>query len=149
MEVIKKENKMKFKSLSTAFAGLILSASCLVNVANAGFIDYGSLSLEQAGDKYVTDTLNNLEWLRWDQVDHLNYSQLLLELGAGGEYEGWTIANNDYANRFTNALFTNSGVNNSTCDSVTGGGVCATPFNFHNFIQLMGNNYGQSGMALS
>ena len=38
MEEITRNNKMKFKFLNSTIAALILSASCLVNVANAGLI---------------------------------------------------------------------------------------------------------------
>jgi hypothetical protein len=131
---------MKNKLLSAILASMFFVVS---HSSDAGIIDYGSLSLGQVGDTYVTDTLNNVEWLRWDQVDHLNYSQLIIELGAGGTYEGWTIANNDYANKFTNALFSSSG---STCDSVTAGTICATPFDYAKFVQLIGNTFdGQAG----
>ena len=44
---------MKFKFLTTALAGLILSASCLVNIANAGLIK----SYDFNGD--LSDTLGN------------------------------------------------------------------------------------------
>jgi hypothetical protein len=40
---------MKFKTISTAFAGVILSATCLVNVANAGLITNGSFESGTAG----------------------------------------------------------------------------------------------------
>ena len=48
MENIKKEYRMKIKSLNTVLAGLLLSVTCSVNLANAEIIDLNTWN--QAGD---------------------------------------------------------------------------------------------------
>ena len=48
---------MKFKFLNIVLAGLIFSASCLVNVANAGVI---GIDLDGNADDYTTSTSS--EW---------------------------------------------------------------------------------------
>ena len=46
---------MTFKFLKSTLVGLILSTSCLVNVANAGIID-------TANDSFI-DTSTEIEWM--------------------------------------------------------------------------------------
>jgi hypothetical protein len=57
---------MKFKLLTPVLIGACIFIS---TSANAAPITVGALTLEAAGDKYVKDSLNGLEWLRWDQVN--------------------------------------------------------------------------------
>ena len=111
--------------------------------ANAGLITIGALTLDQAGDSYVKDSLNGLDWLRWDEVKTLNYSQIVTELAPGGTYDGWRIARNDDANLFIDALF--SGWHADTCNSTTLTENCWTgsspPYDFVDFTALLGISY--------
>ena len=57
---------------------LILGASLLLfgSVANASLITVGSLTTETDGSSIIiSDSLNNREWLRWDILADLTYSQ--------------------------------------------------------------------------
>ncbi|MCP4324968.1 MAG: PEP-CTERM sorting domain-containing protein [Alteromonadales bacterium] len=130
---------MKFKFVKSALATLTLAATFMITPTHAGFIDYGALTLLNDGDIYVTDSINGVDWLRWDQVKTLNYSQLQTAIGAGGAFDGWSIARNADMNDFTNALF--EGL--STCDNLTMTQSCtgAVNFDYALFNKLMGKAY--------
>ncbi len=128
---------MKLKYFKSALTGSLLAMACLVNAAYAGIIDYGNLTLENASDTYVTDSVSGYDWLRWDQVKTLNYSQLLNSIGVGGEFEGWHIAHNEQMNDFVNALLPGG----SDCDSEVITGACTTDLDFTAFSTLMGISY--------
>jgi hypothetical protein len=115
-------------------AVLLLLAS---GMANAGLITIGGLTLENAGDSYVTDHVNNVDYLRWDQVKDLSYSELTTALQTGNAYDGWEIASNGEANDFVNALLDGT----SSCDEVTGTSYCSMDINFRAFELMMGISY--------
>jgi len=120
---------MKLKFLKAAFTGLMLCGASLA--ANASVITIGSLTLENEGDTYVTDSLNGLDWLRWDQVNTLTFAELT-DATNGGAYGGWSIAHNNEALLFHEALFgavkpCNTNLVNPGCDLI-----------FNDFISLMG-----------
>lgn len=127
-------NKLFLKS---SYAGLLFALSCVLSTAHATPITIGNLTLENTGDTYVTDTLNERDWLRWDQVNPLNYAQLLDALLPGNTYAGWTIATATDANMFVNALF---GTTDTGCSSTTLSELCTVPLNFTDFQNMMGNN---------
>jgi hypothetical protein len=92
---------MKFKLLTP----VLISACIFISTsANAALITVGALTLEEAGDTYVKDSLNGLEWLRWDQVNGLTKADVDAEINSG-DYNGWSIANNTQAYQFINAIF--------------------------------------------
>jgi hypothetical protein len=95
--------QMKFTFLKSALKGLVLCCASLT--ANAEVITIGSLTLQSANDKYVTDSLNGFDWLRWDQVNTLNFAQLQKEIVTGGTYEGWSIAKTEQAGLFHEAIW--------------------------------------------
>jgi len=68
---------MKLKFLNTAFAGLILSLSCLVSTANAGLI------LE---DSTVVDTSGQTYSQIFDVTGFENYTNLVFTVNARGDY---------------------------------------------------------------
>jgi len=103
---------MKFKSLNAVLAGLVLSASCLVNVANAGIITIGDLSSDSDGHTIV-DNVSGREYLRFDEF-HLSYADTLASVLSGGIYEDYKIADSTIMDDFTNKLF---GVNNNSCST--------------------------------
>jgi hypothetical protein len=76
---------MKFKFLKAAAAGFILSASCLVNVANAGLIS-------DTDNKSFIDETTGLEWMDFGINNNLTFNDVLLELEIGGLYDGWELA---------------------------------------------------------
>ena len=131
---------MKFKYIKHALAVLIMTASGMVNAA---VINIGNLTLENAGDIFVTDTLNGIDYMRWDQVKDLNFTQLSAKLASDPLYQGWSIATNVIANNFTNALLPN---NMSLCNNVVISTRCNndTPpvlFEYDKFVTLMGVSY--------
>ena len=92
---------MKFKSINRLLIGSVLSLSCFVSSAQAGLITIGALTSNNDGSTIViTDTLNSLEWLRWDQFADLTYAETLVKSSA----LGWTIAGVKEANLFIDAL---------------------------------------------
>ncbi|WP_245942505.1 PEP-CTERM sorting domain-containing protein [Candidatus Colwellia aromaticivorans] len=133
---------MNFKGLIRILVAVFIFGSSFY--ANAGIITIGSLTLDQANDTYVKDSLNGLEWLRWDEVNTLNYSQLTTQLESGGTYDGWRIARNADANLFVDALF--NGWHGDTCNSTSILEICweNSPSSgpISDFSMMMGNGYG-------
>lgn len=79
--------------------------TCLVNPASAGLITIGALTSNDDGSTTViTDTLNNLEWLRWNELADKTYAETL----AFSVSAGWTIAGVFEANLFLDALYNNA-----------------------------------------
>ena len=125
------------RRISLGFAALFLAAT-----AHADPISFGALSSNDDGStEIITDSLNGLEWLRWDVLDNLNYAQTLAAIGAGGAYEGWQIAGIDEAHQFVSALL--SGVTNSCNTSQITFTVCALPPPT-NLTELLGNSFSTS-----
>jgi hypothetical protein len=74
-----------------AMTGLILSACCFLNIANAGLITtYGFLTSD-ADTNFVTDTISGRMYTRFDAFN-LSYANTLTAIGSGGAYDGWSIA---------------------------------------------------------
>jgi hypothetical protein len=98
---IKEEGKMVNK--------IIIGTACACLAAlsfngNAAIITRGYLTTNDDGStNIITDSLNNVEYLRLDVLADLNYAQTLTVLATqdGG---GWSIANASDAIKFTNAL---------------------------------------------
>ena len=84
-----------------ALVGLTLSLT-----ANAGIVTHGHLSHDDTTN-IIADSLNNVEYLRFDAIADLNYSQTLavLDTQDGG---GWDIASYAEAAGFMQALISNS-----------------------------------------
>ena len=92
---------MIIKMLKVALVGLILSVS---GFTNAGLITIGSLSSNDDGStQIINDSLNEREWLRWDVLADLNYTQALAATTSGA-YSDWTIATENDAIMFMTAL---------------------------------------------
>ena len=119
-------------------AGLLILL--VSGTANAGLITIGGLTLENVGDSYVTDHVNNVDYLRWDQVKHLSFSELTTSLQTGNAYDGWEIASLGQANDFVNALLDGT----SGCNSSIGFDVCSTSYTYTDFITLMGSSYDRN-----
>jgi len=101
MNVLIRKAKMNIKMLKLALVGLILSVS---GFANAGLITIGSLSSNDDGStQIINDSLNEREWLRWDVLADLNYTQTLAATTSGA-YSDWTIATENDAIMFMTAL---------------------------------------------
>lgn len=101
-----KFKSFNFKSFNKVLIGSVLSLSCLVNSANAGLITIGALtSNDDDSTSVISDTLNNLDWLRWDELADLTYAETLFQTSVVGDYSDWTIAGANEANLFLDALF--------------------------------------------
>jgi hypothetical protein len=112
---------MPFNYLKAAFVGLIMTTS---GFTSAAIITVGNLTLENAGDIYVTDTVNNVDYMRWDQNFNLTLAEITAAtLEAGNALQGWSVATSLQANNFTDALlgvgYGNlcSGFLSSTCEA--------------------------------
>ena len=79
---------MKFKFLKATFTGLVLSASCVGNVAYAGIIDNGSYT-----------TVNDLDWLDWTDTLNLTQTEAL------SNNIGWRTATLDEMQTMMSAFF--------------------------------------------
>ena len=121
---------------------LILPAVVAVflgSTANAQVVTFGSLSsIDDGVNEIITDSLNDYEWLRWDELAHLNYEETRLAIGSGGAYEGWSIATHVEAQLFTDALL--SGLTNDC--TATGYDICNNSAAVDSDLEtLTGENY--------
>ncbi|WP_044831337.1 PEP-CTERM sorting domain-containing protein [Thalassomonas actiniarum] len=105
---------MKFKFLNAVFAVIILSATIFSGSASAGLITLGPLSANEDGSGFITDSLNNREWTRWNQTLNLTLAELQAELTPGGRYEGWSLAGIEDMYLLENAL-----LKSATCTWMT------------------------------
>jgi len=69
--------------------------ACFSVSANAGLIEESN---------YVIDTDQGLDWLRWDETNNRSYNDVLSNLGAGGDFEGWQFATATQAELFLDGL---------------------------------------------
>ncbi|MCJ8321967.1 MAG: PEP-CTERM sorting domain-containing protein [Colwellia sp.] len=75
---------MKFKFLNIIWISLILSASCLVNNANAGLIQDGEI---------ITDTETNNEWFTLTSTLGFSYNEMLLNfMDINSKFYGFSYA---------------------------------------------------------
>ena len=119
-------------------AAVLAAATFNAGSAYAAPITIGALSSNDDGSpEIVTDSLNNLEWLRWDVLNVPLFADTLAAIAPGGAYEGWKIAGIDKAQAFLNALLAPStptcfadARGNETCTGVAG-----------DYNALLGNNY--------
>ncbi|QOL26566.1 PEP-CTERM sorting domain-containing protein [Thalassotalea sp. LPB0316] len=84
--------------------------ACLSMSANAGLI---------AESNYVIDTDQGLDWLRWDETNNRSYNDVVSNLSAGGDYDGWQYATAEQAETFLASfgLVGYSSVTKQTTDS--------------------------------
>jgi hypothetical protein len=96
-------------STSTS-SSLALSATLLATFSVfAEPITIGSLSSDaDESTSVIVDSLNKLEWLRWDLTKSLTYAQTLAAIGPGGAYEGFQVAGIAEKTLFLNALLSDS-----------------------------------------
>ena len=71
---------MKFKFLKTTFTGIVLSISCLVNMANADVI-----LIDTDNDSFI-DMNTGLEWMDFGINNNHTYNFVASQLGEGGSY---------------------------------------------------------------
>ena len=87
--------KSKFGAMAMGKIKLLLGASILLLVSvqvNASPVTVGSLSSDDDGStQIITDTYNNFEWLRWDVLADLNYTQTLAAIGSSGLIKDGTL----------------------------------------------------------
>lgn len=119
--------------MKNLLAGLIL----LGFVSNVGAVTIGSLSYDESveNNEIITDSLNNLEWLRWDVLENLDYAQTLSAIATNGAYDGWNIAHNSQAQMFTDAL-----LGSNPC-SLVGYTLCHENDSPIDYAAVIGDNY--------
>jgi len=110
---------MKSKFLNTALTGLILSATCLVNVANSGIITHGYLTTDDASN-YITDTNTGRLYTRFDAFDW-TVAQTLTAIESDGEFEGWNVMTSTQADEFIAAAL---GRATTSCHTSNFGTIC-------------------------
>lgn len=124
---------------------LVLALTASTSSAMASVIKIGELSLDNKNSIYVTDNLNQLEWLRWDQTKHFDFAMLQQAMAPGGRLHGWTLADGSSSNLFLTALFWGGSqvsrcyAPNITTDCVTNWGTSVTQFS-----RLMGKAFDSS-----
>ncbi len=128
---------MKYKFLNKVVITSVFIFSCVMNSANAGLITIGALTSNDDGStEVITDTLNNLEWLRWDHSANFNYSQAL----AQNALSGWTIAGANEANLFLDALY--NGFSHGCSDNIQDSLFCVDSgsFSSEEYTALLGDS---------
>lgn len=91
---------MKFTFIRAIFTITVLSMAAL---ANAGIIT------DTNNDSFVDET-TGLEWMDFGINNHLTYNQVAAQLGVGGLYEGWIIAQSAQTERLFRNVFLGLGV---------------------------------------
>lgn len=104
-------------------------------------ITIGSLTYDSdINAEVISDSLNNLEWLRGNILADLTYEQTLAAISTGGVYEGWSIAHNDEAQLFTDALLGSNACNiANTAYCFIGSDVGTTEY--YGYAALLGDSY--------
>lgn len=127
---------MKVVFSAIAFAAI----SFIATQSAASTVSYGALTSNDDGStEVITDSLNNVEWLRWDVLADLTYAETLAAIGTGGAYEGFKIAGINEAQAFTDALLFGQSNGCSALDAVNR--TCATGLGTI-FDALLGDNHG-------
>lgn len=81
------------------------TALLLAGLSQATPIVVGSMSRDVAGNSpYINDSMNKRQWLGWDVTRGLTYDQTVAATQAGGQFAGFSIAHNDDAQLFVDAL---------------------------------------------
>lgn len=132
---------MTFNYLKAVIVSLVMMSS---DFANAAIITIGNLTLKNENDTYVTDTIKNIKYMRWNQINSLNYSQVNDAIGPGGVLAGWSLARNAEANDFVIALLGDGAENQ--CNRLINNQICAREeghnlFTGEDFVTLMGRSY--------
>lgn len=94
-----------------------------INLVHASTVSVGSLSRD-TGSTTISDSLNSRDWLRWDLTNSYSYEQVIAAIGVGGIFQGFSIARNDDAQLFSQAIFGSGSActqtNAATCGTVSG-----------------------------
>jgi len=98
-----KGNLMNHKFLKAGAAGIILTAGCIAQVANAGLITQGNLTYDNTGE-IISNNANTREYLALDVLATLTYAQTV-EATTTGAYIAWSIATSVIAQGFIDELF--------------------------------------------
>lgn len=134
---------MKFTNIKSVLIASTLFFTCIVGTANAGLTTIGALTSNDDGSTTViNDTLNNLDWLRWDQLADKSHTQLLAEIAPTGAYAGWSIAGVNEANLFLDALYSGNTFNHG-CAATVGYLPCAQngTFTSAQYTSLLGDSF--------
>ncbi len=111
---------MDIKSFAIAATTLVLSTG-----VNAATVTYGYLTSDDTTN-YILDTNTGRQYLRFNE-NRLTYADTLIAVGAGGTYEGWSMATSTIADDFYSAILgtattpcTGATSQYTTCGYVTG-----------------------------
>ena len=114
---------MKYTFLTTSVKLAIRSIALVVLLAcqnsYATMITHGNLETDDA-TSYITDTVTGRQYTRFDAFD-MTVAETNDAIGAGGAYEGWSIATSDAADDFISSAL--GGVSLCT-GNVAAGTVC-------------------------
>jgi hypothetical protein len=122
---------------------IFLVVSFVSTQAYATYLSIGALSLEKSDDIIVNDSLNNIEWLRWEQNIQYNYHDLQIEVQEGGKFHGWAIATNVEASMLVDAALFGS-PHNEVCWAEVISAFCSFDFNADLFADVIGRS-GNTG----
>jgi hypothetical protein len=119
-----------------------LAIGILALVASQGLaaapISFGALSSNDDGStEVIVDSLNGLEWLRWDILADYTYAETVAATGPGGAYEEFEIAHNAEAQNFVDAFL--QGVANACATS--GNSTCNDADVAPGLTGLLGDSY--------
>ena len=79
---------MKSKFLRVITAGVLLTLSGTINIANAEYM------VDTGNDSFI-DTSTGLEWMDFGINNNQSYNYVSSQLGLGGTYESWRLATAD------------------------------------------------------
>jgi len=82
--------------------------------ANSAIITHGHLTSDDSTN-YITDTNSGRLYTRFDAFD-MTYAQTVNAIGAGGSFDGWSIATSVEADNFFAAML---GFSSALCDGIT------------------------------
>jgi hypothetical protein len=117
------------------------SALLLAGLTQATPIAVGSMSRDVVNNSpYIIDSLNNRQWLGWDVTRGLTYAQTVAATQAGGQFAGFSIARNDDAQLFVDALVGAGNPCTASNDAFCKQGSAAEPLR----EQLLGESYYES-----
>ncbi len=111
---------------------LLLSQS-----THATIFSFGALSSDDTSE-IISDSLNSMEWMRLDTLDHLTYAQTVDDIASGSHAnQGWKFAHNIHAVKFIDAIFDDFASHNCT---TTGAQTCGTT-GYMQLASLLGDDF--------
>lgn len=99
---LERSEKMKTILMSSLLVMFVIG---LVPQAHSAPITIGSLTSNDDGStEVIQDSLNHVEWLRWDVLARYTYAETLAAVAPGSTYAGWNIADQLWGFKFVEAM---------------------------------------------